>query len=298
MFRQSKPQMDSDLENLAARAAPAIFVVLWSTGFIATKYVVNNAEPLSYLAIRMAIVVGLMAVIAALARPKWPDASGVFHSAVAGILVHGFYLGGTAVAIAHSIPAGLSALIPGLQPILTSTLANRWLGERVTPLQWAGLLLGLAGVVLILHGRPMSGDAGWGWLASGVSLVSITLGTLYQRRYCGQIDWRTGNLVQYVAVLVFFGAGAWLFETNVVHWTEEFVLSLVWMAVVLSIGSIGLLYWLIRRSAATSVASLFYLVPAVTAVMAYVLFGERLDTVAISGMVACAAAVFLVNRRA
>ena len=211
--------------------------------------------------------------------------------------MHGFYLGGTAVAISHSIPAGLSALIPGLQPILTSTLANRWLGERVTPLQWAGLLLGLAGVVLILHNRPMSGEAGWGWLASGVSLVSITLGTLYQRRYCNAIDWRAGNLVQYIAVTVFFGLGAWLFENNVVHWTTEFILALSWLAVVLSIGSIGLLYWLIRRSAATSVASLFYLVPAVTALMAYVLFGEKLDVVAIAGMTACAAAVFLVNRR-
>ena len=238
------------------------------------------------------------AVIVAIARPQWPDRKGVAHSIVAGLLVHGFYLGGTAIAIAHSIPAGLSALIPGLQPILTSTLANRWLGERVTPLHWTGLLLGLAGVVLILHDRPMSGEAGWGWLASGVSLVSITLGTLYQRRYCGSIDWRSGNLVQYVTVTVFFGVAAWLFESNVVHWTQEFVLSLVWLAVVLSIGSIGLLYWLIRRSAATSVASLFYLVPAVTAVMAYVLFDERLDTIAIIGMVACAAAVFLVNRRA
>ena len=131
-----------------------------------------------------------------------------------------------------------------------------------------------------------------------MSLVSITLGTLYQRRYCNSIDWRTGNLVQYVAVTVFFGAAAWLFESNVVHWTSEFVLSVVWLAVVLSIGSIGLLYWLIRRQAATSVASLFYLVPAVTAVMAYVLFDERLDAIAIVGMVACAAAVLLVNRRA
>ena len=289
--------MNRDLLNLAARAAPAIFVVLWSTGFVATKYVVNNADPLTYLAIRMALVVVLMAGIVAIVRPRWPDRIGVFHSAVAGILVHGFYLGGTAIAIAHSIPAGLSALIPGLQPILTSTIANRWLGERVIPIQWAGLLLGLAGVVLILHNRPMSGEAGWGWLASGVSLVSITLGTLYQRRYCNSIDWRTGNLVQYVAVTVFFGAAAWLFESNVVHWTSEFVLSVVWLAVVLSIGSIGLLYWLIRRQAATSVASLFYLVPAVTAVMAYVLFDERLDAIAIVGMVACAAAVFLVNRR-
>src|SRR3954453_10482338 len=218
--------MNRDNAKLAARAAPAVFVVLWSTGFIATKYVLHSAEPLTYLAIRMVLVVALMAVIVAIARPQWPDRIGVAHSAVAGILVHGFYLGGTAIAIAHSIPAGLSALIPGLQPILTSTLANRWLGERVTPLQWTGLLLGLAGVVLILHGRPMSGEAGWGWLASGVSLVSITLGTLYQRRFCGDIDWRAGNLVQYVAVTMFFAAGAALFESNVVRWTAEFTLAL------------------------------------------------------------------------
>jgi drug/metabolite transporter (DMT)-like permease len=287
--------MKRDRKNPAARAAPAIFVVLWSTGFIATKYVVNNAEPLTYLAIRMALVVLLMAIIAAVARPKWPDRIGMAHSIVAGILVHGFYLGGTAIAIAHSIPAGLSALIPGLQPILTSTLANRWLGERVTPLQWGGLLLGLAGVVLILHDRPISGEAGWGWFASGVSLVSITLGTLYQRRYCNRIDWRAGNLIQYVAVTIFFSIAAVLFENGTVRWTGEFIVALAWLVVVLSIGSIGLLYWLIRRSAATSVASLFYLVPAVTAAMAYLLFGERLDAVAITGMVACAAAVFLVN---
>jgi drug/metabolite transporter (DMT)-like permease len=289
--------MNYNQEGLAARAAPVIFVVLWSTGFIATKYVVNNADPLTYLAIRMAIVVSLMAVIAAIARPEWPDRAGIFHSAVAGILVHGFYLGETAIAIAHSIPAGLSALIPGLQPILTSTIANRWFGERVTPLQWCGLLLGLGGVVLILHNRPMTGEAGLGWLASVVSLISITLGTLCQRRYCSHIDWRAGNLVQYVAVTVFFATGALLFEANVVRWTQEFVLALAWLAVVLSIGSIGLLYWLIRHSAATSVASLFYLVPAVTALMAYLLFGERLDAVAVAGVAICAAAVFLVNRR-
>jgi drug/metabolite transporter (DMT)-like permease len=290
--------MDHELDNFAARAAPAIFVLLWSTGFVATKYVVHNADPLTYLAIRMALVVVLMAVIAAIAQPKWPDRIGIAHSIVAGILVHGFYLGGTAIAIAHSIPAGLSALMPGLQPILTSTLANRWLGERVSALQWSGLLLGLAGVLLILHDRPMSGEAGWGWLASGVSLVSITLGTLYQRRYCAKIDWRAGNLVQYVGVTIFFTVAAWVFENNIVHWTAEFVLALGWLVVVLSIGSIGLLYWLIRRSAATSVASLFYLVPAFTAVMAYILFGERLNATAIAGMIACAAAVFLVNRRA
>jgi drug/metabolite transporter (DMT)-like permease len=139
--------------------------------------------------------------------------------------------------------------------------------------------------------------AGLGWLASVVSLVSITLGTLYQRRYCNHIDWRAGNLVQYAAVAIFFTAGAFLFEDRVVHWTAEFVLAVGWLAVVLSIGSIGLLYWLIRHAAATAVASLFYLVPAVTALMAYVLFGETLDALAVAGMAMCAAAVFVVNRR-
>jgi drug/metabolite transporter (DMT)-like permease len=289
--------MTEDFDKFAARAAPAIFVVLWSTGFIGTKYVIHNADPLTYLAIRMAIVVVLMGIICAISRPTWPNAREIGHSIISGILVHGFNLGGTAVAISLSIPAGLSALIPGLQPILTSTIANRWLGERVTPLQWAGLVLGLAGVALILHDRPMSGQAGWGWIASAVSLVSITLGTLYQRRYCNRIDWRSGNLVQYAGVTVFFTTAAFLFEDRVVHWTTEFILALSWLAVVLSIGSIGLLYWLIRRHDATPVASLFYLVPAVTSVMAYFLFDERLDAVAIAGMVACAAAVFLVNRR-
>ena len=288
--------MSKELDQLAARAAPVVFVVLWSTGFVATKSVLRSAEPLTFLAIRMAIVVAIMVLIAIIVRPRWPDRIGIAHSAVAGLLVHGFYLGGTAIAIAHSIPAGLSALIPGLQPILTSTLANRFLGERVTALQWAGLLLGLAGVALILHERPMTGEAGLGWLASGVSLISITLGTLYQRRYCRDIDWRAGNLYQYIAVTIFFAVGAFLFEGRIVHWTTEFVLGLAWLVVVLSIGSISVLYWLIRHSAATSVASLFYLVPATTALMAYVLFGERLDAVAIAGMIACAAAVFVVNR--
>ena len=271
-------QMNHDLEKFAARAAPAIFVVLWSTGFIATKYVAEQcrAADLS----RDPHGSGGRADgdhcrdrAAELAKPvrRCPQRGR------RAFWCTDFIWAGPRSRSRIRFPAGLSALIPGLQPILTSTLANRWLGERVSPLQWSGLLLGLGGVVLILHNRPMSGEAGWGWLASGVSLVSITLGTLYQRRYCGDIDWRAGNLVQYVAVTIFFAVGAWLFENNVVHWTSEFVLAVVWLAVVLSIGSIGLLYWLIRRSAATSVASLFYLVPAVTALMAFILFGERLD---------------------
>jgi len=288
--------MNHDFERFAARAAPVVFVLLWSTGFIGTKYVLSGAEPLTYLTIRMVLVVILMAGIVAIWRPRWPTLAGIGHSAVAAILVHGFYLGGTAIAIAHSVPVGLSALIPGLQPILTSTIANRWLGERVSWLQWIGLLLGLAGVVLILHGREMTGEVGWGWFASGVSLVSITLGALYQKRFCSNIDWRSGNLVQYVTVAIFFGLGSFMFETGTVQWSSEFVLAVIWLAVVLSIGSISVLYWLIRHHGATQVASFFYLVPAVTAVMAFVLFGEKLDALSIFGMAACAIAVIIVNR--
>jgi drug/metabolite transporter (DMT)-like permease len=210
--------------------------------------------------------------------------------------VQGLYLAGTVYAVAHKVPVGLSALIPGLQPILTSILASRFLGERVTPLQWGGLMLGLGGVLLILHGRPMTGEAGWGWFASAASLLAITIGTLYQKRFCGGIDWRAGSFIQQFSAMIMLGIGAWLTETNVIHWTPEFVLSVTWLAVVLSIGTVGLLYWLLRRQASSQVASLFYLVPAVTAVMAYVLFGERLDSVAVVGMVACGAAVLLVNR--
>ena len=289
--------MKHALSSAASRATPVIFVLLWSTGFIATKYVLTGAEPLTYLTVRMALAVAIMAVVVGMVRPRWPDRAGVGHSIVAGILVQGLYLAGTVLAVAHSVPVGLSALIPGLQPVLTSTLASRFLGERVTLLQWGGLMLGLAGVALILHGRPITGDAGWGWLASAASLVSITLGTLYQKRFCGGIDWRTGSLLQQTAALVMLGLGAWAFETNTIHWSMQFVLSVTWLAVVLSIGTVGLLYWLLRRQASSQVASLFYLVPAVTALMAWILFGETLDAIAIVGMVACGAAVLVVRGR-
>jgi drug/metabolite transporter (DMT)-like permease len=289
--------MKHTFQSAVARTTPVVFVLLWSTGFIATKYVLTGAEPLTYLTVRMALAVAIMAVVVAIVRPRWPDRAGVGHSIVAGILVQGFYLAGTVLAVAHSVPVGLSALIPGLQPVLTSTLASRFLGERVTPLQWGGLMLGLVGVGLILHGRPITGDAGWGWLASAASLVSITLGTLYQKRFCGGVDWRTGSLIQQFAALVLLGLGAWAFETNTIHWSMQFVLAVTWLSVVLSIGTVGLLYWLLRRQASSQVASLFYLVPAVTALMAYVLFGETLDAIAITGMVACGAAVLVVRGR-
>lgn len=294
----TKTPMSQIPDNLIARLAPATFVLLWSTGFIGAKYGLPYAEPLTFLTLRMFFVVLVFLLIVAIVRPKWLTAQEWLHSAVAGSLVHVTYLGGVFVAISLGIPSGISALIPGLQPILTATIANRFMGERVSSLQWFGLAMGLVGVALVLQDRHvMSGATAAGWVAAFVSLIGITLGSLYQKRYCSQIDWRAGNLAQYIVAGVLFGLGALVFETRVVDWQPQFMLALAWTVIVMSVAAIGLMYWLIRRVSATQVASLFYLVPTVTALMAFALFNERLDMLAIIGMVICAAAVFIVNKR-
>lgn len=285
--------------HAAFAAAPLIFVFFWSTGFIGAKYGLPYIEPLTFLAVRMGFVVLLHIILVRISGVRLPDRTEVGHSVVAGLLVHGVYLGGVFIAIAQGVPAGISALIPGLQPLLTSTIANRWLGEKVSGLQWFGLALGLAGVALVLHDRSIVGaGSALGWAASFLSLVGITFGTLYQKRYCGRIDWRSGNLVQYTAAGLLFTLGAFLFETRIIHWTGELIFALAWLVLVMSIGAVGLMYWIIRRSAATGFASLFYLVPGSTALLAYLLFGEKLDAISIAGMAVCAAGVFIVNRGA
>ena len=287
------------LSRLAIAIAPVLFVLLWSTGFIGARYGLPYIEPLTFLAVRMGFVVLIMAAIAFIGRAGVPTHSEIGHSLVAGSLVHGLYLGGVFTAISQGVPAGVSALIPGLQPILTSTIANRFLGETVTRTQWLGLALGLIGVLLVLHDRTivLAGST-LGWIASFASLIGITLGTLYQKRFCGGIDWRVGNLVQYVGAGALFTLGAFAFETREIHWSPELIFAIAWLVLVLSIAAIGLMYWLIRRSATTGFASLFYLVPAVTALFAFILFGERLDAVSIAGMIICAGGVVLANRGA
>jgi drug/metabolite transporter (DMT)-like permease len=285
------------LSKMAIALAPVLFVLLWSTGFIGARYGLPYIEPLTFLAVRMAFVVLILGSIALIWRAPWPAPGETGHSLAAGLMVHGLYLGGVFTAISQGVPAGISALIPGLQPILTSTIANRFMGETVTRMQWFGLALGLAGVALVLHDRTMLATATpLGWLASVLSLIGITLGALYQKRFCGNIDWRTGNLIQYIGAGTVFALGSFAFETRVIHWSGELVFAIAWLVIVLSLAAVGLMYWLIRRSAATGFASLFYLVPVVTALMAYMLFGEKLDAVSVAGMVICAAGVVIVNR--
>ncbi len=285
------------LTKFAIAIAPMLFVLLWSTGFIGARFGLPYIEPMTFLVVRMVFVVVIMTAIALLAQARWLQGAEIGHSLVAGALVHGLYLGGVFTAISQGVPAGISALIPGLQPILTSTIANRFMGERVTRLQWLGLVLGLIGVLLVLHDRSIVlAGSPLGWIASSGSLIGITLGTLYQKRYCGRIDWRAGNAVQYAGALALFGLAAFAFETRVIHWNGELIFAMAWLVLVLSIAAVGLMYWLIRRSAATRFASLFYLVPGTTALLAFLLFGERLDAISIAGMAVCAAGVVLANR--
>lgn len=283
------------LEYVAILAAPAVFVVLWSSGFIGSKAGLPYAEPMTYLSLRMVALVLMLGAMVAIARPAWPSPACALHNVVAGVGVHGLYLGGVFISIDHGLPAGLAALIVALQPILTSTLANRWLGERVVLHQWVGLALGLVGVWLVVQERA-GGDATLtGWIAIFIALIAITLGTLYQKHFAGGVDWRIGLLVQYTASGALFVLAAFLFETRVVEWTLQFVLALGWLVFGLSLGAIWLFYFMIRRSAAMRVTSLFYLTPPVTALMAWLLFDERLAPLALVGMAVCVAGVFMVN---
>ncbi len=278
---------------------PGLFVFLWSTGFIGAKLGLPHAPPLTFLALRFALVAALLVAVALVARAPWPrSAVEVRHYAVAGLLVHGLYLGGVFVGISLGVEAGVSALIVGVQPLLVAALAGLTLGERVTGRQWSGLALGLAGIALILarklgHGL---GDA-LGVLACIAALFGITAGTLYQKRHCAGMDLRTGNVVQFGASAAATGLLALVLEdVRDVAWTGEFAFALAWLVFVLSLGAISLLYLLIRRGAASRVASLFFLVPPCTALIAWPLFGERLGPVELLGMGLAVAGVALASR--
>jgi len=273
---------------------PALFVLLWSTGFIAAKYGLPYAPPLTFLFYRFLFVAVLMLVVAFVTGASWPSRWRMYgHVAIVAWLVHGLYLGGVFVALDAGMPAGTSAMLVGLQPILTVLLAAWWLSERITPRQWLGLLAGLVGVYFVVrHKVDFTGDLHGLWPVA-IALLGISVGTLYQNKYCANVDLRAGAVVQFGACAIVFGPLAWLFETRAVQWTPDFILALLWSIVVLSVGAISLLYWLLRHGAAADVARLFYLVPAVTALMAYFFFGETLDALALTGMVLIAAGVAL-----
>jgi drug/metabolite transporter (DMT)-like permease len=285
--------------GILAIGAPALFVFLWSTGFISAKLGLPYIEPMTFLVLRfLATTIGFLALVLWLGL-AWPAPRIVLHQCVAGILLHGVYLGGVFASLAAGVEAGASALIVGLQPLLVAAVAAPLLGERVASRQWLGLALGLAGVGLVVFEKLGQGlGTPVGVLLSVLALLGITTGTLYQKRFAAGVDLRVGNVFQFGAATLVTGFLAFTFEERTVDWQPPLIFALAWSILVLSFGAVTLLYVLIRKGAAARVSSLFFLVPPTTALMAWALFDEWLPPLAILGMAVTMAGVALVNRPA
>ncbi|MDI3489229.1 MAG: hypothetical protein PWP11_506 [Thauera sp.] len=288
--------------SLFQRATPLLFVLLWSTGFIGAKFGLPYAEPLTFLSTRYVLVIALMTLLALAMRAPWPASPReAFHIGVTGLLVHALYLGGVFMSIHRGLPAGVSALVVGMQPLLTAAAAGLLLGERVSRWQWLGLAMGFAGVGLVVGSKATIDAAALAELGHMLApalaaLVGITAGTLYQKRFCPRFDLRTGSVVQFVPSLAVTALLASQTETMEIAWDGEFVFALLWLVLVLSLGAISLLNLLIRSGSAVNVASLFYLTPPTTALIAWAMFGETLSALAVAGMAIAVAGVWLARK--
>ena len=287
-----------DSKSLWLTAMPAVFVVLWSTGFIGAKLGLPYAEPMTFLTVRFALAALLLLIITLTFRAAWPKTwREAGHIAVAGLLLHGLYLGSVFASIHQGVEAGVSALIVSTQPLLVAAAAGPLLGERVGRLQWFGLGLGILGVALVVWRKVALGlGTPFGMSLSLLGLLGLAAATLYQKRFCADMPLRSGNVIQFAAAGAATGVLALAFESREIVWSGEFVFALGWLVFVLSLGAFFLFYVLIRRGAAARVSSLFYLVPPSTAVIAWALFGERFGPVALAGMALTVIGVALVNR--
>lgn len=292
-------QSGSAASALLVALTPVVFVVLWSTGFIFGKLGLPYAEPATFLLMRYGLVIVLLGAIAVLWRRRWPSRwRDVGHSAVVGVLLHVFYIGGVFAGIDRGVPAGIASLVVGLQPLLTATLVGPLLGERVSAKQWLGLILGLVGVALVLNEKLTLGQGSpVGYLMCTGGLIAITIGTVYQKKYAQGIDMVTGGVVQYAAAAMGALILALSFETMRVVPSVDLAIALAWLCVVLSIITVSLLMFMIRKGEASKVASLFYLVPLVAALIAWPLFGETLGVLAMIGMAITVSGVALTMRR-
>ncbi|MBE7635684.1 EamA family transporter [Sneathiella sp. P13V-1] len=291
------PQSQSLSQDLYIRAMPFIFVFLWSTGFIGAKLGLPYVEPMTFLAIRFVVCMILMLPVVIFTKTLWPN-RGIdwFHIGMAGLLMHGGYLGFVFWSIGEGVPAGTSALIAGVQPLIVAALAGIFLSEKVSIRQWSGLLLGLAGVFLVVLDKLDIGEGTvFGMALSFFALLSIAFGTLYQKKFCSTMDLKSGNFIQFIVASIYFTGFAFLFETREIIWHMDLIIALAWLILVLSLGAVTLLYILLRKGAAASVSSLFFLVPPSTAIVAYFLFGETLTGNSMIGMGVTIVGVALVN---
>ena len=284
--------------QLGVAAMPAVLVVLWSTGFIGAKFGLPYAEPATFLAYRFTLVAAILFVVAALTRAPWPRALTTYaHLIVVGLLLQAVNLGCVFFAIKMGVDASVTALINGLQPVLVAIIAVSVLGDRTSALQWLGFALGLGGVALVVW-RQLDLGVGTplGMSLSICALLGLSLGVIYQKKFCEAMDLRTGTLVQTIAGAVAMWILSFSLETGKINWTGEFVFALIWLTVVLSLGAILLLLYLIRRGQVARVSSLFFLVPPLTAIFAYFMFDETFGVTALVGMIVAVTGVVLVNR--
>lgn len=264
----------------------AMFVLIWATGFVAAKLGFPYAEPLTFLGTRFVIATVLLFAVCVVLRAKWPRRLRDYgHIAVAGLLVQIVYLIGIYYGIYLGVSIGVMALIVGMQPLITGALVGPFLGEAVSPRQWLGLVFGFGGLSMVVAEKVAFGEAVWfGYVLGGLGLMGITIGTLYQKKFCAGFDVRTTVAVQNAISCVVILVLAVTFETMETSWTGEYVFALVWSAVALSVVAIMLYYYIVARGAATKVTSLIYLSPPTTAVMGWIIFDETLAALAIAGM--------------
>ena len=286
-----------------SKSAPIIFVLLWSTGFTGIRYGIPYAPPFTFIAVRMAFASVLLAIIALVITKRFArDLPTIGKSALVGLTIHGAYLGGCFYGVKQGMPAGITALICSLQPVLVSIFSSIFFGEKLSSRKWLGLGLGLAGLVMVIAPKlEASGEQALplaGVIAVFIALLGGTSGTLLQKKFGAGVEVLSGTSWQYVATGILMALLALTFEDGQsITWNASFIFSLVWLIVALSIGAILILYYLLARSSAASVSSLYYLVPAVTAVEAYFLFGEKIGPVTAVGTLVTIAGVALVVRQ-
>lgn len=285
-------------QSLLLKSLPAIFIFIWASGYVVAKYGLPYAEPLTFLCMRYLGVVVMMLTLAILMRAPWPARKDLLPIAIAGILMQALYLGGIWCAVKLGMPAGVAALIANIQPILTAVMGP-FIGERIRGKQWLGLAFGIAGVGLVVANKISVVALSLTSVSLAVmALFAMTIGTLYQKKTCPSFDVRTGQVIQFAASLFVTAPFAWKLETQTILWTPQFFGALAWSVLVLSGIGISVLYIMIRHGEATKVTSYMYLVPAVTAAMAWLMFGEQFTLTALAGMSIALAGVALVVRPA
>jgi len=283
--------------SLLTRLAPPLFVLIWATGFIVARSVAPYAEPLTFLLVRYLLAILVLGLIVVAARASWPRSGREWcNGLVAGVLLHGFYLGGVFWAVKNGLPAGISALVAGLQPLVTGLLALPLLGERVSSRRWLGIGIGFLGASLVVVPKLGSGVPPVPLAVAILSMLSITFGTIWQKRTGGALDLRVNAIIQYVGATIVTVPMVLLTEEGRMEFTLPLIGALAWAVLGLSIGAIGLLLFLIRQGAVVGVATLLYLVPPVAAIMAFLLFGETLSLIQIVGMACAALGVAVASR--